>query len=201
MRCVLLCASPEFDPLPICESDFVVACDGGADRCAELGIAPSLFVGDRDSLASSVPEGCETVLLPVEKDDTDTGCAVRLALGRGCRDFLFLGALGGRFDHTLANISTAESIARVGGRARIHGRGLDLYILSDGTLSLENGGQSHVSVFALGGKAEVSLRGLLYPLDRHVLVPSFPLGVSNAFAAPSAEIEVHSGVALVVVSA
>ena len=47
----------------------------------------------------------ETIVLPCEKDDTDTVFAVKEALKRGFQDFLLIGVIGGRLDHTLGNVS------------------------------------------------------------------------------------------------
>ena len=83
--------------------DFAVYCDCGLDHMEGLGLAPGLIVGDFDS--HPAPDlAAETITLPREKDDTDTVYAVKEALRRGYEDFLLLGAIGGRLDHTLANI-------------------------------------------------------------------------------------------------
>ena len=47
----------------------------------------------------------ETIVLPCEKDDTDTVYAVKEAVKRGFDDFLLIGVVGARLDHTLGNVS------------------------------------------------------------------------------------------------
>ena len=52
--------------------------------------------------------------LKPEKDDTDTLAAVREGLERGYRKFYFYGALGGRLDHSIANIQTLLFLKKQG---------------------------------------------------------------------------------------
>ena len=86
------------------EDDWFVYCDGGLNHQRELGRKPDLIVGDFDSHERPVTD-TETIVLPREKDDTDTVYAVKEAIRRGFRDFLLIGAVGERFDHTFGNVS------------------------------------------------------------------------------------------------
>ena len=83
--------------------DFIVCCDSGLKHREGLGVQPNLVIGDFDS--SENPHlPVETIVLPCEKDDTDTMAAVREMQKRGFEDFLLLGVFGGRMDHTLGNV-------------------------------------------------------------------------------------------------
>ena len=83
--------------------DFVIYCDSGLKHREGLGAAPDLIVGDFDSHENPhLP--VETIVLPRAKDDTDSVFAVKEALRRGFEEFLLLGAMGARLDHTLANV-------------------------------------------------------------------------------------------------
>lgn len=96
--------------------NFYVFCDGGLKHREGLGVEPDLIVGDFDS--SDRPElDVETVVLPKEKDDTDTFFAVKEAIRRGFDDFLLLGVFGQRLDHTLGNISILLYLAGSGKNA------------------------------------------------------------------------------------
>ena len=75
--------------------DFYICCDSGLKHREGLGIAPDLIVGDFDSYENPHLEA-ETIVLPCEKDDTDTVFAVKAALKRGFQDFLLIGVIGGR---------------------------------------------------------------------------------------------------------
>ena len=72
-----------------------------------------LAVGDFDSLGH-VPKIEKTICHPVDKDDTDTALALAEGMKRGYRNFIIYGGLGGRLDHTVANLQNCAG----GGRAR-----------------------------------------------------------------------------------
>ncbi len=122
------------------DSDYYIFCDCGLDHAKALGVAPDLIVGDFDSHerpegagaagcgpAGSVDKhdtvrfgpfvGAELITLSHFKDDTDTEHAVRVAQERGFTDFLLLGVVGGRFDHSLGNIALLNSLFAAGCKA------------------------------------------------------------------------------------
>ena len=79
------------------EDDFNIFCDSGLRHREALGIQPDLIVGDFDSHPNPHLD-TETIVLPCEKDDTDTVFAVKEALRRGFEDFLLIGVVGARLD-------------------------------------------------------------------------------------------------------
>ena len=88
----------------LCADDYVILCDSGLKHLENLQIQPSLIVGDFDSHENPYLD-VETIVLPCEKDDTDTVFAVKEAIKRGFNDFLLIGVVGARLDHTLGNVS------------------------------------------------------------------------------------------------
>ncbi|MBQ7377343.1 MAG: thiamine diphosphokinase [Clostridia bacterium] len=195
--CYIIGASEcdEIAPRPI-TGDFLIAADRGVLTAERLGITPDLLLGDFDSLGY-LPSGENIKTYPVEKDDTDIGLAIRAGRARGYRDFYIYGALGGaRPDHAFANYQLLAALAREGCRAVLFGRGQSVTARTHGVLSLSGSAGALFSVFAVSGDATVSIRGAKYPLERGVLSPEYPLGISNALDART-EIEVHTGCALI----
>ena len=88
----------------LCADDYVIFCDSGLKHLESLQVQPSLIVGDFDSHENPHLD-VETIVLPCEKDDTDTVFAIKEAIKRGFDDFLLVGVIGARLDHTLGNIS------------------------------------------------------------------------------------------------
>ena len=97
--------------------DFFIYCDCGLKHERSLGFAPSLIIGDFDSHEKPENAKCEVIVLPVVKDDTDTIYAVKEAMKRGFNDFVLIGSVGGRMDHTLGNIYALLMLANNGKRA------------------------------------------------------------------------------------
>ncbi len=205
-RCVIYTARCEGDPARACaprEDDLVLCADGGWELARRAGVKPELVIGDFDS--SREPGDEATRRVPVEKDDTDTMLCLKEGLARGCEDFAIVGGFGGRVDHTLANLQALRYAAERHARAVLCDGLRWATVVKDGAirvprdvLGTEDGVK--LSVFALSDSCRgVSIRGAQYPLEDGSLSPAFPLGVSNAFAADFAEIEVREGVALAVV--
>ena len=199
-RCILVGAAEFNSKIDICNSDFIIAADGGYTNLCKQNIAPNLLIGDFDSLCVEFPEGIERISYPVEKDDTDMRLAYLEGKKRGYTDFVILGGAGGRIDHTLANFSLMLEIDENGGTAVLIADDFDAHILSSGELHLPAKDSGTVSVFAIGGDAEgVSLEGLKYSARDITLKESFALGVSNSFVGTEARISVESGKILVII--
>ena len=88
----------------LCADDYVVFCDSGLKHLEQLQVKPNLIVGDFDSHENPHLD-VETIVLPCEKDDTDTVFAVKETISRGFDNFLLIGVVGARIDHTLGNVS------------------------------------------------------------------------------------------------
>ena len=174
--------------------DLVIAADGGLLHARRLGVRADLAVGDFDSLGF-VPEGIPVFRHPVMKDDTDMMLAVRLGLERGYRRFLIFGGLGGRLDHTLANLQTLAFISRSGAAGVLVGDDCCLTAVGAGREARFGAeAEGTVSVFSLAEESRgVNETGLLYTLDEGTLRGDFPLGVSNAFTGRPAAVSVREG--------
>lgn len=197
--CFIAGAAPmQLPPLVPCAGDLLIAADAGLAACRTAGLTPDLIVGDFDSLGT-VPEGENIVRLPVEKDDTDTAHAARLAYARGYRRFVVFGGLGGaRMDHSFANFALAASIACRGARCWLIGDGTIVTAIHNETLHFPVGLNGNVSVFPFGGEARgVTETGLQYTLRDAVLAGNCALGVSNAFTDAAGEITVEDGTLLI----
>lgn len=198
MACFIFGAG-EFYGLPcaIGADDVIIAADGGWRVCQQLHITPHLLVGDFDSLGE-LPDFPHILRLPAEKDDTDMLRAVREGLDRGEREFHLLGGMGGRTDHTVANMQTLAFIARRGGRGWLYGSGERFTAVESGAVTLPARQTGTFSVFCMGADASgVTIRGAQYPLENAALTAFFPLGVSNHFVGREVTVSVERGCLLV----
>ena len=197
--CHIFCAA-EFEgllerPAP---GDWILAADGGLRHLQALALEPTGILGDFDSLGS-VPEGEKIVRHPVMKDDTDMMLAVKLAFEAGCKRFYLYGVLGGRLDHTLANLQTAMYIANRGGRPFLLGGDCCVTALHNAEIRFRPEAAGVLSVFPLAGPARgVTLENLLYPLRDYTMESDVALGVSNEFIGKPAQAAVREGTLILV---
>ena len=174
-------------------ADFVIAADGGYAAAVKLGIRPNLVVGDFDSLGHP-PSHPNVIQLPAEKDDTDMIFALRKGLELGYRRFVLLGGVGGRVEHTYANLQLLDWLTTQGAQGFLVGEKTAATALRDGELVFPQSMSGYLSVFCNSGSAEgVTLEKLKFPLSEHTLTGTFPLGVSNEFIGESARVAVKSG--------
>ena len=191
MACFIIGAGSFYGlPVPVRDTDTVIAADGGWRVCRELSLTPELLVAD----------AAGTLVLPREKDDTDMIRAVKEGFAWGETEFHLLGGMGGRrTDHTLANMQTLAYIARHGGRGWLYGSGERFTAICDGgEIMLPAKKSGILSVFCLGADAEgVTIQGAQYPLADAALTADFPLGVSNHFTGKAVRVAVRRGCLLI----
>lgn len=203
--CVVFAAGTYFDDRPSIPRDaFVVAADGGLDHARALGIRADAVIGDFDSISGPVPEQSGTIRLPEEKDDPDLLSALKVGWAQGARTFHIYGALGGRVDHSIANIQILARLAAHGGIGYLFGDGTIVTAISDGSLSFSSdaatrGAGRMVSVFSHSDQStDVTERGLKYRLEHATMLNDTVQGVSNEFlTATPAVVSVGSGTLVV----
>ena len=200
--CLIISGAPEcYFPVSFTKADFVIACDAGYIHAQRADIVPDVIIGDFDSYLGDLPGGVEIIRTKPEKDDTDTMMALKLAIRRGYRRIMLVGALGGRIDHMLANISLIAFAATKGADLQIVDGHHQIFAVRDGKRRVPRSSWRNLSVFAFDTECTgVTLRGVKYPLEGAVLTNTFALGVSNEFTEHIAEISVESGILIVVLS-
>lgn len=202
-RCIIFTGGKPEPRLPEgLETDgaFVIAADSGYKNCKKLGIKPDLAVGDYDSL-NFVPEDCEQLTFPKEKDDTDLMLAVREAIGRGYTDITILGAMGGRFDHTFANVQTLAFIRSQGAWGRILTCYEQVMLVTPGKYTIKAKKNYSLSLFAYSEDVKgLTISGVKYPLLGAHIDSFFPIGISNEIIGGEAKISFTEGMLLVIQS-
>ena len=183
------------------QDDYMIYCDCGLRHMDGLGAEPDLIVGDFDSYSN--PEfDTETIVLPCEKDDTDTVFAVKEALRRGFEDFLLIGVVGERLDHTLGNVSILLMLDSAGKRASIIDDYSEMEIVSDRSEKpcIIDDSYVYFSLINISGTARgVTIRGAKYPLENAEITCEYQYGVSNeVLPGCTAEVSVGEGRLLLV---
>lgn len=188
-------------------ADKLLACDNGAQFCYEHGRLPDLVLGDFDSLPLASQEMLAQANVPfsrypTDKAQTDLEIALLHALTLKPRIITLLGALGGRWDQSLANVLLC-----------LHPLLRDTpIILRAATSSIvpitpawhyqwQAPEHSVFSLLPLSPLTGVTLSGVRYPLTDATLEPGYTLPVSNCMGTSLAELRLQSGSGWLVVNA
>ena len=183
------------------EGDFVLCADGGYAHALAVGIKPDIVIGDGDSLSNANVPSELMLRVPVEKDDTDTMLCIRYAIKEGFTECVIVGGIGGRLDHTIANLQTLAFAYGHGMRATLCDAQNTVLLLGPGELALPRREGFTLSLISYTARCEgVTIHGVHYPLRDALLTQTFPLGVSNAFEAEHAHISLRKGLLLIVMS-
>ena len=175
-----------------------IFCDSGLRHMEALGRKPDLIVGDFDSHVNPHMD-VETIVLPHVKDDTDTVFAVKEALRRGFEEFLLIGVVGGRLDHTLGNVAILLMLDSAGKKAVIADDYSDMEIVSRERVLIPDR-YPYFSLLNITGTAKgVTIRNALYPLSDAEITCEYPIGVSNeVLPGKTAEVTVKEGRLLII---
>lgn len=180
-RCVIIGGAPitnyEAVAGELRGDDFVIYCDCGLRHQPGLGRKPDLIIGDFDSFDNPHSRE-ETIVLPREKDDTDSVFAVKEGIRRGFEEFLLLGAVGARLDHTLANVSVLLMLEDMGKKGQIVDDYSVMEIVAD-TARVDDS-YAYFSLLNISGVAKgITIENAKYPLQNGEITCQYQYGVSN----------------------
>ena len=196
-RCVVIGGADIgcYDRIRAClrSDDFYICCDSGLKHREGLGIVPDLVVGDFDSYEDPRLE-TETITLPCEKDDTDTVFAVKEALARGFQEFLLVGVIGGRLDHTLGNVSLLLMLHSRGMAAVAVDDYSEMEIVADRPVQIGDR-YAFFSLLNISGTAQgITIKNAKYPLEDAEITCEYQYGISNeVLPGRTAEVSVQRG--------
>jgi thiamine pyrophosphokinase len=187
--------------------DVYVGADRGALFLVQHGIKPNIALGDFDSVDETelalIRLNSKQLLIcdPVMKDLSDSEMAFSWALDQNPQEIILYGALGTRFDHSLANIHllmqalenrTACTIVDFNNRIRLINHSLKLQRTTR---------FNHVSLLPLTSQVMgITLQGFQYPLHEATLTIGQSLGLSNRIIEPFGHIQISQGILLVIES-
>lgn len=181
------------------KEDYVIAVDRGYQYAINSGIVPDMVLGDFDSLGF-IPDEENVIVHKPEKDDTDTMLAVIEGIKLGYKEFKLYGVLGGRLDHTLANLQVLVYLSRRGLKGSIIGDDIVVLAITNDVIMLPAKEKGIFSVFTTDEKAQgVTIRGAKYEISDTVLLNERAIGISNEFVGEAVEISVINGTLLIVI--
>ena len=155
----------------------VIAADGGLKLAENLGLEPTALIGDYDSMEK--PDRDDLILLPREKDMTDTEAALDLAVSRGHKD---------KCADSGCRVSLEDGFNRVS-------------VLNPGQYTVKRDRFYYLGLIAYGNPViGLTVEGAKYPLNDYTLPANTTLGVSNEILGSSAKLSFLSGRLMVIQS-
>lgn len=177
------------------DSEYIIGVDQGCEFLIKHGIPIDLAIGDFDStnLETSVIEkhAQKVIIHSSVKDYTDTFLAVEEALNLQGSTIVIYGGLGGRLDHSYANLKLLKK-----GNISIHTQDTVSYVLRKGKYDIIHD-YKYISFFALETVRDFTLRGFAYEIDLEILDVDNPLCISNQ---GNGVVEFSDGELLVIIS-
>ncbi len=174
-------------------ADFIIAVDGGLAHCRFYNIPPDRLIGDLDSCNPEHVRNLteESIIRVPDQNNTDLQKALAYVQKLDPAGVMIIGALGGRADHSLANLIIVNNHEEKWPLSIYDNRGC-FTLLGEGQHTLEDPPGTTISLFTLSGAAGVQTRGFEYPVRTEFLDASF-IGVSNVIRETPASIHIGSG--------
>jgi thiamine pyrophosphokinase len=191
---VLVCSQATKEEVSKITGPFI-GVDRGAYLLATLKQTMIVAVGDFDSVATSDMTLIErwskkTMRLNPHKNETDTEVALTYALQQGFNDVLIVGGLGGRFDHSFANVMLLLRHHQEGCVLQdTHQR---IQVLTPGVYDIQKYHFKYLSFFTLQA-AVFSASGVKYPFVQKKLLLGDIDAISNEIIDKQARIVVQEG--------
>lgn len=187
--------------------EVIIAADRGMDFLYEHKITPDIIVGDFDSVKNEAlsyfkEKGMSDIhALNPEKDDTDSECALQIALDHGADHIIIIGATGTRIDHVLGNISLLGKAMSEGKMAELLDTHNRIRMINN-ELEIEKNKQygKYVSIIPVCKNNKITLEGFKYPLKDYTFEGFNTLGISNEIVDDIAKITVNEGQYIVIES-
>ena len=202
MRAVIFANGQLSNPelIHLSADELVIAADGGHRHCLALGLTPQVVIGDLDSLDQESQDqltalGVPVIRHPRRKDYTDLELALQYAVKQGSKEIAVYGALGLRWDMTLANLLLPAAADLSVARIWLLDGPQEITLLRAGQLVkiIGNPGDT-VSLIPIGGDAlGITTQGLEYPLNNENLYFGATRGVSNVLLSSPAQVQITTG--------
>lgn len=185
------------------KDDIIICCDGGTRYAFEEGIMPHYILGDLDSSSQQIIhffelKGVKFKKFPTKKDNTDMEICIEFAISLGVSEIIIFGALGTRFDHSLANVNILIQAINSNVYAKIVNENNEIQLINK---EIEITGEKGdlISLLPLSTNVlGVTTEGLEYSLDNYTMEIGKSLGISNVMTSEKAKIKVKDGYLLVI---
>ena len=187
------------------QSELIIGVDRGAWWLFSRNVKPTIAIGDFDSISEGQLEVLKKAQIPIkkyskEKNETDLELAVVLACQEKPERIEIFGAIGSRLDHSLAGVSLLASCLEKNIPARIVTKTSELTLFSRNVTVSKNNQYTYLSLLPWTQEICVSITGCKYYGKDVLIKRGESRGVSNEIVGKEAQIEISSGIALLIQS-
>ncbi|MDX1378866.1 MAG: thiamine diphosphokinase [Anaerolineales bacterium] len=185
------------------DDDFIICADGGTRHASALDVRPDLVIGDMDSTDKALlkklrGEGVSIELYPRDKNETDLELAMNKSIELNAKEIVIVGAVGGRLDHTLANIALLSTPHLSAFNPKLDD-GLEKIFFCRDQVEVRGRSGDIVSLIPWQGPVTgIHTKNLKWSLDNETLLPEQTRGISNKMTGDVAMIKISSGLLLIV---
>jgi thiamine pyrophosphokinase len=186
-------------------TDRIFCADGGARHALALGLTPHAIIGDLDSLPPELVAEMEAAGVaihrhPMRKDQTDLELALEVAIAEKPDEILLFTALGGRLDHTLANILLLAHPKYASVRfTLVDGPQWAILLHSHQSITIRGQPGDTLSLIPLSPKvSRVTLTGVEWPLEKATLSLGSTWTISNSLVNHQVTLQIGEGMVLLV---
>lgn len=184
--------------------DKIIAADKGLETLNEIVTEPDYIIGDFDSVNKDILEQYKNIpitYLKPEKDFTDTHMALKLAIKQGARKATVIGAIGTRFDHSIANIHILKEALENNIEAEIINENNRIKLINTDIKIDRDNKYKYISLIPLTTMANgVTLEGFKYGLKDATLKIGESIGISNEQIEKEATIKIKEGILIIIYS-
>ena len=187
--------------------NYIIASDKGLEALDSLNIKPRYLIGDFDSLNKKIlnkyinNSEIEIIELNPIKDYTDTHMALKKAIEIKSTDITVIGAIGTRFDHTIANINVLKEALNKNIKCKILDKHNEISLINKSIKLKKDKNYPFISLIPLTTKVEgITLKGFKYNLSNATMSIGKSLGVSNEQMKSIASIEIKKGIVILIKS-
>ncbi len=179
--------------------DYVIAVDGGLAHLNAIDRKADLAIGDFDSLGY-VPRGMRVAQFKCDKDKSDMELALDRAKSMRYESAIVFGGLGGRLDHTIANMQVFAGFSERGLKVSAVGDKESLFFITGPDIfEAPASDTGEVSVFAMNDTCEgVFERGMKWDLDDFTMTNRTSIGLSNTLIGEPVMIGVEKGTIVII---
>lgn len=202
-RCLIIAAYNPYgikNSIELRSDDFIICADGGYDLAKADGIIPDVLIGDLDSVYSDVSQCKEIIRVAPEKDDTDLMLCLKYAFTKSFNEYVIVGGIGGRLEHTLGNIQALSYACDFTDKISMVDSEYICTVISHGSFVISSkSDKKYFSLLSLSDKCVgVSITGAKYTLRDETVTNKFPIGISNEFLSDDVTISLESGMLLII---